>query len=117
MQSAGMDESPDHDIGKAHDLLAPLYGWFTEGFDTSYLKNAKALLDELGLTTSGLWLSTLCPPCKRTPLRASTKGPPDPPRAAATVDGTRSVIDRGHERIDSLRSVTLVAFATRSPSP
>jgi predicted ATPase len=33
---------------KARDLLAPVYGWFTEGFDTSDLKEAKALLDELG---------------------------------------------------------------------
>jgi len=32
---------------EAHDLLAPIYGWFTEGFDTPDLKNAKALLDEL----------------------------------------------------------------------
>jgi hypothetical protein len=33
---------------KAHDLLGPIYGWFTEGFDTADLKDAKALLDELG---------------------------------------------------------------------
>jgi predicted ATPase len=32
---------------KAHDLLTPVYGWFTEGFDTADLKDAKALLDEL----------------------------------------------------------------------
>ena len=32
---------------EAHDLLAPVYGWFTEGFDTLDLKQAKALLDEL----------------------------------------------------------------------
>ncbi len=32
---------------KAHELLAPVYGWFTEGFDTRDLKEAKALLDEL----------------------------------------------------------------------
>ena len=32
----------------AYDLLAPVYGWFTEGFDTPDLKEAKALLDELG---------------------------------------------------------------------
>jgi predicted ATPase len=32
---------------EARDLLAPIYGWFTEGFDTPYLKEAKALLDEL----------------------------------------------------------------------
>jgi predicted ATPase len=39
-----------HDQGKpatALDLLAPIYGWFTEGFDTADLKDAKALLDEL----------------------------------------------------------------------
>ena len=29
---------------EAHDLLAPVYGWFTEGFDTLDLKEAKALL-------------------------------------------------------------------------
>jgi len=34
--------------GEAHDLLTPLYGWFTEGFDTADLKDAKALLGELG---------------------------------------------------------------------
>jgi hypothetical protein len=33
---------------QAPDLLAPIYGWFTEGFDTPDLKDAKALLDELG---------------------------------------------------------------------
>jgi len=33
--------------GEARDLLAPLYGSFTEGFDTADLKDAKALLDEL----------------------------------------------------------------------
>jgi hypothetical protein len=32
---------------KARDLLAPVYGWFTEGFDTRDLKEAKALLEEL----------------------------------------------------------------------
>ena len=32
---------------EAHDLLAPVYGWFTEGFDTADLQDAKALLDEL----------------------------------------------------------------------
>jgi predicted ATPase len=33
---------------EAHKLLAEIYGWFTEGFDTADLKDAKALLDELG---------------------------------------------------------------------
>ena len=32
---------------EAHALLAPIYGWFTEGFDTADLKEAEALLDEL----------------------------------------------------------------------
>jgi class 3 adenylate cyclase/predicted ATPase len=32
---------------QARDLLAPIYGWFTEGFDTPDLKEAKVLLDEL----------------------------------------------------------------------
>ncbi len=32
---------------EAYDLLAPIYSWFTEGFDTKDLKDAKALLDEL----------------------------------------------------------------------
>ena len=36
-------DNPD----EARDLLAPVYGWFTEGFDTLDLKEAKALLDEL----------------------------------------------------------------------
>ena len=39
-----------HSLGKtteARDLLSPVYGWFTEGFDTPDLQDAKALLDEL----------------------------------------------------------------------
>src|SRR5438046_4636391 len=32
---------------EARELLAPVYRWFTEGFDTTDLKNARALLDEL----------------------------------------------------------------------
>jgi predicted ATPase len=32
---------------EAQDLLAPIYGWFTEGFDTADLQEAKALLEEL----------------------------------------------------------------------
>ena len=34
-------------LAEAYDLLAPIYGWFTEGFDTADLQEAKALLDEL----------------------------------------------------------------------
>jgi predicted ATPase len=36
-------------VQQARELLAPVYGWFTEGFDTRDLKEAKALLDEMGL--------------------------------------------------------------------
>jgi predicted ATPase len=32
---------------EARDVLAPVYGWFTEGFDTADLKEAKTLLNEL----------------------------------------------------------------------
>jgi predicted ATPase len=38
-------------VGEAHELLAPIYGWFTEGFATKDLQEAKALLEEL--ETSG----------------------------------------------------------------
>ncbi len=33
---------------EARDILGPVYDWFTEGFDTADLKDAKALLDDLG---------------------------------------------------------------------
>jgi predicted ATPase len=34
-------------VQQARDLLAPVYGWFTEGFDTCDLKGAKVLLEEM----------------------------------------------------------------------
>ena len=34
----------------AYGLLAPVYGWFTEGFDTKDLQEAKALLDEIAMS-------------------------------------------------------------------
>jgi predicted ATPase len=34
-------------VKQAQDLLAPVYGWFTEGFDTRDLKEAKVLLEDL----------------------------------------------------------------------
>ena len=34
---------------EAYELLAPVYGWFTEGFDTKDLQEAKALLDEIAM--------------------------------------------------------------------
>ena len=33
---------------EAYQLLAEVYGWFTEGFDTADLQDARALLEELG---------------------------------------------------------------------
>jgi predicted ATPase len=39
--------------GEARDLLAPVYGWFTEGFDTPDLKDAKALLDWIETAPAG----------------------------------------------------------------
>jgi predicted ATPase len=33
--------------GEARDVLAPIYTWFTEGFDTPVLEEAKTLLEEL----------------------------------------------------------------------
>ena len=51
-------------VGEAYKLLAPVYEWFTEGFATKDLKDAKALLEELadaqallaseGLTAEGV---------------------------------------------------------------
>ena len=43
----GAQGAPDQ-VQQARELLAPVYGWFTEGFDTRDLKEAKALLGELG---------------------------------------------------------------------
>jgi predicted ATPase len=37
----------DGNTTEARDLLAPVYGWFTEGLDTADLKEAKELLNEL----------------------------------------------------------------------
>ena len=50
MQAANSLARLWRDQGKcreARELLAPVYGWFTEGFDTRDLKEAKALLEEL----------------------------------------------------------------------
>lgn len=41
-------EAPPGEVAQpARELLAPLYGWFTEGFDTLDLREVKALLEEL----------------------------------------------------------------------
>jgi predicted ATPase len=36
-------------VQEARELLAPAYGWLTEGFDTRHLKEAKALINALSL--------------------------------------------------------------------
>jgi len=36
-------------VQQARELLAPVYGWFTEGFDTRDLKEARVLLEELAV--------------------------------------------------------------------
>ena len=41
------EASPSEPAKIVWELLAPIYGWFTEGFDTPDLKGAKELLDEL----------------------------------------------------------------------
>jgi predicted ATPase len=41
-------------VQQARELLAPIYSWFTEGFDTLDLKEAKALLDELACCDQSL---------------------------------------------------------------
>jgi predicted ATPase len=35
-------------LNEAHHMLSEIYNWFTEGFDTKDLQEAKALLEELG---------------------------------------------------------------------
>jgi predicted ATPase len=50
-----------HDGGRdseAGDLLAPVYGWFTEGLDTPVLKRAKTFLDELGRRSGARFISS-----------------------------------------------------------
>jgi hypothetical protein len=51
---------------KAYDLLAPVYGWFTEGFDTADPEDAEALLGELPLRMSALAIGRRPAPAPRT---------------------------------------------------
>ena len=54
---------------EAHDLLAPIYGWFSEGFATKDLKDAKALLEELetALAPAEPWARPAAAPCVHGP--------------------------------------------------
>jgi hypothetical protein len=45
-------------VTRPRELLAPVYGWFTEGFDTRDLKEAKALLNELARVSLSDHLAT-----------------------------------------------------------
>jgi predicted ATPase len=47
-------------VQQARELLAPVYGWFTEGFATRDLKEAKALLEELGCLRAPSAHSSAC---------------------------------------------------------
>ena len=53
MRNCTRDEGGPFEVGNQvlisshRELLAPVYGWFTEGFDTRALKEAKALIDTL----------------------------------------------------------------------
>ena len=55
---------------EARELLAPVYGWFTEGVDVSNLREAKALLEELNL--SGQPGCPLIEPAQRCGVRVAT---------------------------------------------
>ena len=48
LQFQSLSKSMETARQEAHDLLAEVYAWFTEGFDTADLQEAKALLAELG---------------------------------------------------------------------
>ena len=68
---------------EAHALLAPVYGWFTEGFDTADLQEAKALLEELARGE---------PPCPGRSAGPGLPGGPDEgPRSAASASTGRYV--------------------------
>ena len=47
LQAAAEEQLSGGRRAAARELLAPAYGWFTEGFDTADLKEAKTLLDQL----------------------------------------------------------------------
>ena len=57
-------------VQQARELLAPVYGWFTEGFDTRDLKEAKALLGRTGL----IGHARPCPTSGNGPSRRSRRG-------------------------------------------
>jgi len=67
--------------GAAYELLAPVYGWFTEGFGTKDLQEAKALLDELGAEGSQRSLSAFARAGSTEPERRREINPPAGPKS------------------------------------
>lgn len=57
--------------GAAHELLAEVYNWFPEGFDTADLREARALLEELTAHGTGPWLTDKSRSCPMTQTRES----------------------------------------------
>jgi hypothetical protein len=77
------------DQGKPQrDLLAPVYGWFTEGFDTLDLKEAKALLDKLAL--EALIAHTFGTPALRMPFPPVRSSAPAPKRSRSPAHVPRA---------------------------
>ena len=119
---------------EAHALLAPIYGWFTEGFDTADLQEAKALLEELGrITRAGTIL-----PCHRCPTSVAAghhrAWRPTPTRSTCVSRPWRGGVLRGgmdcgtqypwHNRPTGLdgrptagRQAVRARFPARCPSP
>jgi class 3 adenylate cyclase/tetratricopeptide (TPR) repeat protein len=77
--------------GDARDLLATVYGWFTEGFDNPVLRDAKALLEELTSTIDSAAVSD-CPGSPRNSQGRDT-GPSGAVDAAAVMEGLRGKRD------------------------
>ncbi len=69
---------------EARTMLAEIYGWFTEGFDTADLKDAKALLDELRHTdvTCAKCSYRECPPARSSAWSAVSRSKADARSAA-----------------------------------
>ena len=75
--------------GEARDLLAPIYGWFTEGFDTLDLKEAKALLDELHARPESGRFAPISPAHGLQPPIAGLPSPLATPRVRACCEVAR----------------------------
>jgi hypothetical protein len=105
-----------HEHGADHEaqaLLAPVYNWFTEGFDTPVLQDAKALLDQLASTSSAI------SPSRRLPRPSGrgerTRGHGQQPANVVLFEGLKQLTgcrDLGRELV-----VTRAARAVASVVP